>query len=118
MNESGTGMQAGVAPAPLLDEGQRGRLVELFDKMLTVYYVEDRIKKFVRQNKCSFHASSRGHEKVQIAMAMLLRPGHDWFFPYYREKALMVGLGMPLVDIFRHMLSRATDPCGGGRNMS
>ena len=96
----------------------RDQLLELFEKMLRVYYIEERIKVFVRQNKCSFHASTRGHEKLQIALSMLLRPGHDWFFPYYREKALMVGLGMPTVDIFRHMLSRATDPCGGGRNMS
>ena len=86
--------------------------------MLQVYYIEERVKIFVKANKCSFHASTRGHEKLQIAMSMLLRPGHDWFFPYYREKALMVGLGMPLTDIFLHMLSKADDPSGGGRNMS
>ena len=93
-------------------------LLDLFKKMLHVYYVEDRLKTFVRAGKVSFHASTRGHEKVQIAMSYLLRPGKDWFFPYYREKALMVGLGMPTKDIFLHMLSKADDPCGGGHNMS
>ncbi len=93
-------------------------LVDLYNKMLHLYYVEERVKTFVRAGKVSFHASSRGHEKVQIAMSYLLEPGKDWFFPYYREKALMVGLGMPLKDIFLHMLSKADDPCGGGRNMS
>jgi 2-oxoisovalerate dehydrogenase E1 component len=93
-------------------------LVDLYKKMLNVYYLEERIKTFVRAGKVSFHASSRGHEKVQIAMSYLLEPGKDWFFPYYREKALMVGLGMPLKDIFLHMLSKADDPSGGGRNMS
>ncbi len=93
-------------------------LLELFGKMLQVYYIEERVKTFVRAGKVSFHASSRGHEKVQIAMSYLLSPGKDWFFPYYREKALMVGLGMPARDIFLHMLSKADDPCGGGRNMS
>lgn len=92
--------------------------LELFRKMLTVYYVEERCKLFVRAGKISFHASTRGHEKVQITMAMLLEAGKDWFFPYYREKALMIGLGMPLRDIFLHMLSKAEDPCGRGRNMS
>jgi 2-oxoisovalerate dehydrogenase E1 component len=92
--------------------------LDLFRKMLTVYYVEERCKLFVRAGKISFHASTRGHEKVQITMAMLLEPGKDWFFPYYREKALMIGLGMPLRDIFLHMLSKADDPCGRGRNMS
>jgi len=93
-------------------------LVDLYRKMLHLYYVEDRIRTFVRAGKVSFHASSRGHEKVQIAMSYLLEPGKDWFFPYYREKALMIGLGMPLVDIFLHMLSKGSDPCGGGHNMS
>jgi len=93
-------------------------LVDLYRKMLHVYYLEERVKTFVRAGKVSFHASSRGHEKVQIAMSYLLEPGKDWFFPYYREKALMVGLGMPLKDIFLHMLSKADDPSGGGRNMS
>ncbi len=92
--------------------------LDLFRKMLTVYYVEERCKRFVRAGKISFHASTRGHEKVQITVAMLLEAGKDWFFPYYREKALMVGLGMPLADIFLHMLSKADDPCGRGRNMS
>lgn len=92
--------------------------LDLLRKMLTVNYIEERLKVFVRAGKVSFHASTRGHEKLQIAMSMLLTPGKDWFFPYYREKALMVGLGMPSRDVFLHMLSKADDPCGGGRNMS
>lgn len=93
-------------------------LRQLYKKMLRVYFVEERVKLFVKQNKCSFHASTRGHEKVQTATAMLLKPGVDWFFPYYREKALMVGLGMDLEDIFQCMLSRVGDPNSEGRNMS
>ncbi|HXI01795.1 MAG TPA: dehydrogenase E1 component subunit alpha/beta [Candidatus Saccharimonadales bacterium] len=107
--------QQKVAGKPSLDPGI---LLELYRKMLRVYYVEEAVRRFVRQNKCSFHASTRGHEKLQIAVSMLLKPGKDWFFPYYREKALMVGLGMPLKEIFLHMLSRRGDPCGEGRNMS
>jgi 2-oxoisovalerate dehydrogenase E1 component len=93
-------------------------LLSLYEKMLRVYFVEERMKAFVRANKCSFHASCRGHEKLQIAVTMALQPGKDWFFPYYREKAIMIGLGMPLKDLFLHMLSRKGDPCGNGRNMS
>ena len=92
--------------------------LDLLHKMLTVDAIEERLKVFVRAGKVSFHASTRGHEKLQIAMSMLLTPGKDWFFPYYREKALMVGLGMSPKDVFLHMLSKADDPCGGGRNMS
>src|SRR5437016_2542943 len=85
--------------------------------MLATFYVEERMKSFVRQGKCSFHASSRGHEALQVGMALLLKPRHDWFFTYYRSKALALGLGMPLKDIFLAMLSRDGDPNSNGRNM-
>ncbi len=104
-------------------EVERGGIVppdvvlQLYRKMLTAYYVEERMKVFVKQGKCGFHASTRGHEKLQIGMTLLLRPGHDWFFTYYREKAIAIGLGMPLKDVFLGMLNRAGDPNSQGRNM-
>lgn len=91
--------------------------MDLYRKMLTVFYIEERMKAFVRQGKCGFQASTRGHEKLQIGMTLLLKPGHDWFFPYYRSKALAVGLGMPIKDIFLGMLGREGDPNSNGRNM-
>src|SRR3989454_8639303 len=92
-------------------------IVELYRKMLGVYYIEERLKILMRQGKISFLASSRGHEKTQVGTVMMLKPGHDWFFPYYREKAIAYALGMPLKDIFLHMLSREGDPSSNGRNM-
>ena len=91
--------------------------LELYRKMLTVALVEERLKVFSKQGKCTFQASTRGHEKLQIGMTMLLRPRHDWFFTYYRSKAVAVALGMPLKDIFLAMLSRDGDPNSNGRNM-
>src|SRR5579872_6549228 len=91
--------------------------LELYRKMLAVFYIEERMKAFVRQGKCGFQASTRGHEKLQVGMTMLLKPGHDWFFTYYRSKAIAVGLGMPIKDIFLGMLSREGDPNSNGRNM-
>jgi 2-oxoisovalerate dehydrogenase E1 component len=85
--------------------------------MLTAFYVEERLKVLVRQGKCPFYASARGHEKFQVAMALLLKAGEDWFFSYYRSKALAIGLGMPLKDVFLGMLSREGDPNSNGRNM-
>jgi 2-oxoisovalerate dehydrogenase E1 component len=90
---------------------------ELYQKMLGVYYIEERLKILTRQGKISFLASTRGHEKVQVGTVMLMKPGYDWFFPYYREKAIAYALGMPLKDIFLHMLSREGDPSSNGRNM-
>jgi len=90
---------------------------ELYQKMLGVFYLEERLKILTRQGKISFLASTRGHEKVQVGTVMLMKPRHDYFFPYYREKAIAYALGMPLKDIFLHMLSREGDPSSNGRNM-
>src|SRR5262245_49654083 len=90
---------------------------ELYQKMLGVYYIEESLKILTRQGKISFLASTRGHEKVQVGTVMLMKPGYDWFFPYYREKAIAYALGMPLKDIFLHMLSREGDPRYNGRNV-
>jgi len=84
-------------------------ITELYRKMLTVSYVEERLKIFDRLGKVTFHASTRGHEKLQLGMTLLLKPRSDWFFTYYREKAIAIGLGMPLKDIFLGMLSRHND---------
>ena len=92
-------------------------VTELYRKMLVTYFIEERMKIFVRQGKCGFHASTRGHEKLQVGITMLLRPGHDWFYTYYREKGIAVGLGMPIKDIFMGMLGREGDPNSNGRNM-
>ena len=106
-----------------LQDGAGHRIVpdavirELYQKMLGVYYIEERLKILTRQGKISFLASTRGHEKVQVGTVMLMKPGHDWFFPYYREKAIAYALGMPMKDIFLHMLSREGDSSSNGRNM-
>lgn len=99
-------------------EGLQVWALELYKRMLTAFYVEERMKIFVRQGKCSFLASTRGHECLQVGMTLLLRARHDWFFTYYRSKAIAVGLGMPLRDIFLAMLSRDGDPNSNGRNMA
>ena len=91
--------------------------IDLYRKMLGVFYVEERLKIFVRLGKCSFHASTRGHEMLQVSMGLLLEPRRDWFFTYYRSKALAVALGMPFRDVFLGMLSREGDPNSNGRNM-
>ena len=109
-------------PADLRSNAER-RIVpdavvrELYRKMLGVCYIEERLKILTRQGKVSFLASTRGHETVQVGTVMLMKPRHDWFFPYYREKGITYALGMPVKDIFLHMLSREGDPSSNGRNM-
>lgn len=91
--------------------------LDLYRKAVTVFYIEERMKVFAKQGKCSFVASSRGHIITQTGLASLLRPGHDWFFTYYRSKGTAVGVGLPVRDIFLGMLGRDGDPNSGARNM-
>src|SRR3989442_5678549 len=119
---SGMSLRSMDTPANLCSEPERSIvpdaiILELYRKMLGVYYIEERLKILTRQGKISFLASSRGHEKAQVGTVMMLKPGHDWFFPYYREKAIAYALGMPLKDMFLHMLSREGDSSSNGRNM-
>src|SRR5689334_12797455 len=111
--EQRANLHSEMGPRPVPDKA----VLELYQKILGVYYIEERLKILTRQGKVSFLASSRGHEKAQVGTVMMLKPGHDWFFPYYREKALAYALGMPLRDIFLHMLSREGDSSSNGRNM-
>jgi 2-oxoisovalerate dehydrogenase E1 component len=111
--EQRANLHSQMGPRPVPDK----IILELYRKILGVYYIEERLKILTRQGKVSFLASSRGHEIAQVGTVMMLKPGHDWFFPYYREKALAYALGMPLKDMFLHMLSREGDPSSNGRNM-
>src|SRR5256884_9753417 len=89
-------------------------ILELYRKMLGVYYIEERLKILTRQGKISFLASTRGHEKAQVGTVMMLKPGHDWFFRYYREKAVAIALGWPGKDRSRHSFSREGDATSNG----
>jgi 2-oxoisovalerate dehydrogenase E1 component len=91
--------------------------LEFFRRALTAYYVEERMKVFAKQGKCTFVAPGRGHEAVQVGMPLLLKPGYDWFFPYYRSKGTAVGLGLRLEELFLQMLGREGDVSSAGRNM-
>lgn len=91
--------------------------LQLYRKALTAYWVEERMKAFTRQGKCGFVASGRGHEITQAGLALLLRPGIDWLFTYYRSKATVIGLGLDLEQLFLGMLGREGDRNSHGRNM-
>jgi 2-oxoisovalerate dehydrogenase E1 component len=94
-----------------------GYIRHVFRDALTACCVEERMKTFAKQGKCTFVASCRGHEIAQAGIVRLLEPGRDWFFTYYRSTATALALGLPLRDYFLGMLSRAADPNSNGRNM-
>jgi 2-oxoisovalerate dehydrogenase E1 component len=79
--------------------------------------IDDREIVLRQQSKVFFQISGAGHEALYLALARDLRPGYDWFFPYYRDCALMLGLGIDPKDLLLQAVGSADDPASGGRQM-
>ena len=93
------------------------QLIEAYKYMLTTRLTDDRIETLIKQGKAGFLISGSGHEGIQVATAMAMRPGKDWFYTYYRDDALALALGLTVENIFQSTLGKATDPFTGGRQM-
>ncbi len=93
------------------------RLVEIYRLMFLSRSVDDREILLKRQQKIFFQISGAGHEALQVGAALALRPEYDWFFPYYRDRALCLALGVTPYEMMLQAVGAATDPASGGRQM-
>lgn len=93
------------------------QLIAAYKKMLLARMIDEKEMNLLKQGKILFHISGPGHEAVQVAMAMAMKPGSDWAYPYYRDLAFSLAYGSTAKDIFCENMHRTEGPSSHGRQM-
>ncbi len=98
-------------------ELSKEQLLRYYKLMFTARSIDDKLLKMLKQGKASFHIGTSGHETAQVAVAAHLKTGMDWSYPYYRNLAYCLTMGMTIEDAMLEFLAKEESPSTAGRQM-
>ena len=93
---------------------QKKELIKVYENMVLARKLDEKMAILLRQGKGFFHMACSGHEAAQTAASFNLKSAKDWFYPYYRDSAFTLGVGMTAKDHLLAFFAKSDDPSSGG----
>jgi 2-oxoisovalerate dehydrogenase E1 component len=101
----------------LLAEFTKEQLAFIYKQLITARKIDEKLLVMLKQGKASFHIGASGHEAVQIAVGLQMKGGTDWSYPYYRNLAYCLTIGMTIEEAMLEFLAKEESPSTAGRQM-